>query len=220
MAEVVALAELFADDPRDIVGVVVVLGENERFGDLATAREDLGKELVAEGANDQADLVLGHYVAVEVLGRVGQVVFQLGQPLFFGPLVPMGNEPARFGLKLAALFADLGADAVDIESDVHAVGHRLVVAVFHHHIVTKKADRLLGGRGGQADQEGVEVFEDLTPEVVDRSVAFVDNDEIVGLDGDSLVVDDRQRPFDKRRVGLKEGALFVLFLKLGLALED
>ena len=77
-----------------------------------------------------------------------------------------------------------------------------------------------GGRGGQADQEGVEVFEHLPPEVVDRAVALIDDDEVERLDGDSLVVDDRQRLLDQAGRQLEQRLLFVVLLELLLALEN
>ena len=69
LAEVVALAELLADDLHDVLGVAVVLGEDQRLGHLGAAGEDLGEELVAEGADDGADLVVGDHVAVELRWR-------------------------------------------------------------------------------------------------------------------------------------------------------
>ena len=48
-------------------------------------------------------------------------------------------------------------------------------------------------RGGQADEKGVEVFDHLPPEVVDRAVALIDDDEVEELDGNFCVVDDGQR---------------------------
>ena len=76
------------------------------------------------------------------------------------------------------------------------------------------------GRGGQPDEEGVEVFQHLPPDVVDRAVAFVDDDEIERLDGHLRVVDDRHRLLDQRRAASNSEALFVLFRELLLALED
>jgi len=60
------------------------------------------------------------------------------------------------------------------------------------------AVEILGGVGdgllrrcrGQADEGGVEVFEDLAPEAVDGAVALVGDDEVEGLDGDAGVVGD------------------------------
>ena len=40
-------------------------------------------------------------------------------------------------------------------------------------------------RGGQSDQERVEIFQHLPPEVVNGPVALIDDDEIEGLDGDA-----------------------------------
>ena len=54
----------------------------------------------------------------------------------------------------------------------------------------KKANGLFGGCGGEANEEGIEVFEHLAPEVVDGAVAFVDDDDIELFDGDAGVVAD------------------------------
>jgi len=48
----------------------------------------------------------------------------------------------------------------------------------------------VGGRGGQADEEGIEVFQHLPPEVVDRAVALIGDDEVELLDGHCRVVGD------------------------------
>ena len=48
-------------------------------------------------------------------------------------------------------------------------------------------------RGGEANEKCVEVIEDLAPEVVDRPVAFVNDDEIKELRRNLVVVDDRYR---------------------------
>jgi hypothetical protein len=46
------------------------------------------------------------------------------------------------------------------------------------------------GRGGEANDEGVEIVEHLAPLAVDRAVALVGDDEVEGLDGDGGVVGD------------------------------
>ena len=76
------------------------------------------------------------------------------------------------------------------------------------------------GRGRQADDEGVEVFQHLPPDVVDRAVALVHDDEIEHLDGHLRVVDDRQRLLEERRGRLEQRAFLVLLVELFLALED
>ena len=60
----------------DVVGVEVGLGEDQGLGDFGAAGEDLGEQPVPEGADHQPDLVLGHHVPVELVGRVGQVVVE------------------------------------------------------------------------------------------------------------------------------------------------
>jgi hypothetical protein len=58
------------------------------------------------------------------------------------------------------------------------------VGVGRHDVLIEKAQGVFRGRGGEADQEGIEVFQDLAPEIVDGAVALVGDNEIEGLDGD------------------------------------
>ena len=58
LAEVVPLAELFADDPHDVFGVQVGLGEDQGLGNLGAAGKDF-RQLVLERADHQPDLALG-----------------------------------------------------------------------------------------------------------------------------------------------------------------
>jgi hypothetical protein len=100
LGEVVALAELLAHDLDDVLGVVVVLGEDERLGQGSSlaAGEDLGEQLVAEGAHDGADLVRGDHVAVELVGVVGEVVVELLPSASCGcrgPASPPSSRPRR-----------------------------------------------------------------------------------------------------------------------------
>ena len=88
LGEVVALAELLAEDFDDVLGVGVVLGEDEGLGHLGAAGKDLGEELVAEGFDDGADLVRGDDVAVELVGIVGEVVVELLPALLCASRVP------------------------------------------------------------------------------------------------------------------------------------
>ena len=68
--ELVALAEHLPHDLDDVVGVGVVLGEDERLGDGAAAGKQFGEQLVLEGLDHGADLVLGHDVTVKLVRRV------------------------------------------------------------------------------------------------------------------------------------------------------
>ena len=69
-----------------------------------------------------------------------------------------------------------------------AVGHGLLVRVFHDQVLVEEAEGLLVGRGGEADEMGIEVFQHLRPEVVDGPVAFVGDDDVEGFNGDGGVV--------------------------------
>ena len=65
------------------------------------------------------------------------------------------------------------------------------MAVLHDEVLVEEADRLAGGCGGEADEEGVEVEQHLAPELVDRAVALIHDDEVEELGRDAGVVDDR-----------------------------
>ncbi len=130
----------------------------------------------------------GHHVAVELVGVVGEVVVELLPAHLAG--APVAQVHVVAGFDLAARLGHLRADAVDVVVDVDAVGHRLLVAVLHHQVLVEEAEGLLAGRGGEADQVGVEVLQHLAPQVVDRAVAFVGDDDVEGLDRELRVVDD------------------------------
>lgn len=74
-AEVVALAEDFAADVDDVLGVGVVFAEDEGLRDEIAPGEEL-RERVAEGLQDGANLVLHHNGAIELFRGVWKVVVQ------------------------------------------------------------------------------------------------------------------------------------------------
>ena len=94
LAEVVALAELLADDLDDVVGVAVGLGEDQGLRHLLAAGEDL-RQLVAEGADDGADLVGVDDVAVELRGGVVLVLVLALPPLARGSGARASRPAAR-----------------------------------------------------------------------------------------------------------------------------
>ena len=93
--------------------------------------------------------------------------------------------------------SDGGADAVHVVVDVDAVGHGLLVRVFHDEVLIEEAEGLLVGRGGEADEVGIEVFQHLRPEVVDGPVAFVGDDDVEGFNRNGWVVVDEFRLFEE-----------------------
>ena len=64
LAEIVALGEFLPHDIHDVVGVAVVLGEDDGLGHMLATWEYLGRYLVPEGLDDGANLVHRHHIAV------------------------------------------------------------------------------------------------------------------------------------------------------------
>ena len=195
LAERVALAEFLADDLDDVVGVGIGLGEDERLGHFVGAVRggalgENGRQLVAEGADDGADLRGIDDLAVKFLGGVGLVLVLLLPAFGTGELFTFFHEALE---DFAAAGADLGFDDVDFALHIDAIGHGILVGVFRDDVLPEERVGAGVGRGGEADEEGVEVIEHLTPEVVDRAVALIDDDEVEELGRDFGGVGDGKR---------------------------
>ena len=65
----------------------------------------------------------------------------------------------------ASLSSDPGFDAVDVVAEVDAIGDGLDMEVFGDEVLFEEGEGGLAGGGGEADEEGIEVVEDLPPEV-------------------------------------------------------
>ena len=95
------------------------------------------------------------------------------------------------------------------------------MAVLGDHVLVEERERVLGRGGGQADERGVEVLQNLPPQAVDRAVGLVHHDHVEELGRDRLRVDDRRRLADQRRARpRKRRALLQLAIELRVALED
>ena len=216
--EVVALAELLAHDLDDVLGVASSLAKISVFGTSVRPGKISVKSRSRKVLDDRADLVLGDDGAVELVGGVGEVVVELLPARLPGLAVAeaASHRPASTVEPRSVIS---GADPVDVEVDVDAVGDRLLVAVLHDEVLVEEAERLLRGRGGEADQEGVEVFEHLPPEVVDGAVALVDDDDVEGLDAGRRGC--RRPSTGRSRLGdLEAGALVELLVAARLAAQD
>ena len=96
----------------------------------------LGQHLVPELADDGADLALGHDVAVEFVGRVGQVSSSISSRSARVSLWRLSTyTPVGSATMVAPSFGDPGADAINVEVHVDAVGDGLVVAVLHDEVL-------------------------------------------------------------------------------------
>src|SRR6185437_7458093 len=81
----------------------------------------------------------------------------------------LGSPPNSF----YPLFDNGSLDSVNVVVDVNAIAHRSLVVVLHHQVLIEKAEGLFRRRRGKADQMGIEIFQHLAPEIVDRTVALV-----------------------------------------------
>jgi hypothetical protein len=192
---------------------ISVLGTSVRPGNIS------GEEPVAERADDGSDLVLGHDAAIERCRVVRDVVVR--KLPAHAPRLPVAvaHRRAHFRFDRRALGADARADLVDLEVHVHAIGHRLLVAVLHDQVLVEKPERVLGRRGGEPDQERVEVLQHLSPQRVDRAVALVDHDQVEVLGRVRGVVDHRQRLAHGRARRPEARLLLARRVELRLALE-
>lgn len=128
----------------------------------------------------------------------------------FGEAVADFNGSA--GFDFVALLGELGFDAVDVVAHIDLVDHRVLMGIFRHQVLVEETDRLFGGCGGQPNEEGIEVFEHLAPEVVDGAVAFVDDDDIELFDGDVGVVADGPGLFVEGAAFYFKAGVFVGFI--------
>ena len=126
----------------------VVLGEDERLRHERAAGEKLGENDVAIGAQDGADLVGHDDGAVEVGGRVVEIVGEHRLARRARRLAAVIDEKAL--LDLAALLGDARFDAIDVVADVDAIGDGALVVVFGDAVLVEVGDGLRRGRGGEA----------------------------------------------------------------------
>ncbi len=91
-------------------------------------------------------------------------------------------------LDFAALLRNERLDAIDIIPDVHPIDNRALVIVFRHSVLMEVRNRLRCRCGREADQICIEIFQHLSPGIVDRAVTFVRHDKIEILDGQRWIV--------------------------------
>lgn len=198
-AKIVTLAKDLAANMDDVLGVGVVLGEDERLRHERAAGEQLGLHDLLVGTQDGADLI-GHDDGTVEVGRgVVEIIGENFLPGLARCLAAVVDEEAF--VHLAAGLGDLGFDAINVVADIHAIGDGALVVVFGYPVLVEIGDGLRRGRGGEADEGGVEVFEHLPPEIVDRAMALVGDDEVELLDGDGWIVSDIAGAGDAERGG-------------------
>ena len=166
----------------------VVGGENQRFREPAGALF-VFQSVLLDLFENLAVGVGGRDLALDVGGVELAFVFQAVELLRAG----LGVDEADFLALLEedARHADVGldGDGVEIDEEAFADGALVFVAVDH---VGEIGLGVGGGRGGQADLDGVEVVEGVAPERQLRrrvaAVAFVGDDQIEGVNRDVELV--------------------------------
>ena len=175
---------------------------------------NISRQLVAEGPDYSADLIGVDDVVVKLPSGIGDVL------ILDLPTLPARQALAHFdllvGLELAAVPGLLGLDDINLVADIDPVGDGLLMGILADDVLLEEPVGTVVGRGGQADEIGIEIFQDLPPDVVNRAVAFVDDDEVEELGRNPAVIDDRHRfsgLHHLRRVGLLGGFIHLLFLQ-------
>ena len=174
-AEVVPFAEFGAHNLNDVVGVAVGLGKYQGLGHFLSVGEDIF-QIVAKGADHRANLIRVDDRPVELVRAVGLVLVLLLPA--FGARLPLPLFKPLLRLQIAAGARDLRVDQVDFVADVDAVGDRHFARVFADHILLEKAVGAIVRGCCEANEEAVEIFDHLSLKIVDRAVAFVDNDDV------------------------------------------
>ena len=216
LAEFIAFPKFLPDDLDDIIRVAVGLGEDQRLWDFAAVREKLREQIIPEGADHGADLAGIHNIPIQLCRSIDQVLVHLFPALGAGQAVPVLDlllEDHR------AVFRHVGLDEENVLAHIHAVDDGLLAGILADHVLIKESKGALVRRGGQADDEGIKILQHLIPHVINRPMAFINDNAVEKLRGIFLVVDDL---FCRLCVGsglLKEGFFLCGFVHL-LALQD
>ena len=216
LAEFIALAKLLPDDLNDIIRMAVGLGEDQRLGHFAAMWEKLREQVVPERSDHGTDLAGIHNIPIQLCRGIDQVLVHLFPALCAGQAVPVLDlllEDCR------TVFRHVGFNEENVLAHIHAVDDGLLTGILADHVLVEKGKGALVRRGGQANDEGVEIFQHLIPNVIDRPMAFIDDDAVEKLRGNLFVIDDL---FCGLCVGsglLEEGFFLCGFIHF-LALQD
>src|SRR5207245_8813912 len=104
---------------------------------MATARKEVGEEGIFEGADDRADLVGSHHIAVKLCGRIREIAIQLCPT--FGASLAVAFAHLITPLHGAASLSNVGTNTIHLVIDVHAIGHRPFMSILHPQLAIEKA---------------------------------------------------------------------------------
>ena len=196
--------------------MAVGLGEDQRLGHFAAMREKLREQVVPERSDHGTDLAGIHNIPIQLCRGIDQVLVHLFPALGAGQAVPILDlllEDCR------TVFRNIGLNEEDVLTDIDTINNGLLARILADHVLVEKGKGTLVRRSGQADDEGVEILQHLVPNVIDRPMAFIDDDAVEKLRGILFVIDDL---FCGLCVGsglLEEGFFLCGFIHF-LALQD
>ena len=167
--------------------MAVGLGEDQRLGHFAAMREKLREQVVPERSDHGTDLAGIHNVPIQLCRGIDQVLVHLFPALCAGQAVPILDlllEDRR------TVFRNIGLNEEDVLTDIDPIDNGLLARILADHVLVEKGKGTLVWRSGQANDEGVEIFQHLIPNVIDRPMAFIDDDAVEKLRGNLFVIDD------------------------------
>ena len=167
--------------------MAVGLGKNQRLGYFAAMREKLREQVVPERSDHGADLAGIHNVPIQLCRGIDQVLVHLFPALGASQAVPVLNLLLQ---DHRAVFRHVGFNEENVLAHIHAVDDGLLTGILADHVLVEKGKGAFVRRGGQADDESVEILQHLIPHVVDRPMAFIDNDAVEKFRGVLFVIDD------------------------------
>ena len=196
--------------------MAVGLGKDQRFRHFVTVREKLREKAFLEGTDHRADLAGIDHIPIHRGSSIVQILVHLL------PALGTGQTVTVFDLLLhdvCAVFGDVRLDQEDILAHVDAVDDGLLAGIFADHVLVEKGESALVRCGSQADEEGVKILQNLIPHVIDRPMAFIDDDAIEEFGRIFFIVDDLFCRLRVRAALFEEGFFLCRFVHL-LALED
>ena len=186
LTELIALAKLFPDDLDDVVRVAVSLGKNQRFGDLASAGKQDGVQVFPERPNHSPYLAGVDDIPVKAGGCIIYILVHLLPSFLPGQAVPVFDLLFH---NVSAVLSYLGFDEEDVLPHVDSVNDGLLSGILADHILMEKGKGTFVRCGRQANDKCVKIFQHLTPDIVNRSMALVHNDAVKELRRIFFVVD-------------------------------
>jgi len=156
-------------------------------------------------SNNSSNLAFIHHIPIQLLASVTYVLIQLLPTpapsqsaalihvLLDFDLFSVFNN-FSFRLDSGALLSNFSLDGINIVSHIYTIGNCILMRIFTHHILLKKSKCSVIWRGSESYQKCIIIFQYLLPYIVDRTMAFVNNDKIKKFDWVLVIINNLFRP--------------------------